>query len=214
MPFSGNAILTALRGGFDLSSAEIAAGAGLTVVQASHGCAVLLRRALIAPAVVASRVRPRYRITPEGAAFLDSGRTIASGPTGPTAHHVKRASLREKIWRALTMTRKGTVPELLRLARSGGEKQAENNARKYLAALQRAGYVVPLTQRRPGTSFYSRGFICWLLVKDTGLLAPVYCSKKRVVFDPNTKEEVTVTCRPNGNSSLSTQWNSTEAIKP
>lgn len=151
-------------------------------------CDVLRRRKFI------EHVRTDcYRITALGRGIVERGGRIRSGPArGATAgkRPVDRKTLRAKVWTALRQLEKGTAGDMLALAKTGTERDALNNARKYLQVLCRAGYVTPLKTREPGTAPTSAGFVRYLLVKNTGPLPPVYHPSEDVVRDPNIGEEI------------------------
>ncbi len=88
------------------------------------------------------------------------------------------------------MLRKATIPELLSFAAIGEEKAADNNVRKYLLALEKAGYLVRDARRVPGIAPTSNGFARWVLIERTGPWAPIYSNRKRHLYDPNTKKEI------------------------
>jgi hypothetical protein len=98
-------------------------------------------------------------------------------------------TLRERVWRALRLRRKASIPDLVMLVAEGGERDIESNIGKYLSALGRAGYLQKLPLRERGTALTSNGYIRWWLVQDTGPLAPVWRVKADTVYDPNTETE-------------------------
>lgn len=203
-------VLTVLNTATDSgnTTAGIARAGGLTPKQVVKSCGTLLRRGF-----VGHIENGRYRINPSGRELLRAGNAVTSGPNGPTGHRENRQTLRERLWRALSLVRKATIPELLDLAAAGVEKNANNNARKYLIALERSGYVIRMGRRIPGTSPTSNGFVRWFLVKESGPKAPVYCGKKHIVFDPNTNEEVSVSCQSRGPNCCQTQSRSTGVFR-
>lgn len=177
-------VLSTLHRGPGFTTEWLATETEFTRKQVSDACAVLVRRGL-----VRSRVEGKFSVTDLGRELLSSGSRIVSGPAGPRGHRPTRSSLRERIWRALLMLRKATIPELLSYAAAGGEKAANNNTRKYLIALERAGYLVRDSRRVPGTSPTSNGFARWILLERTGPKPPMYNPRKKRVYDPNTKKE-------------------------
>ncbi len=182
------AVLTALADAPQATIEQLAAVTGLSHKQISDACALLHRRKFII-----RRSRPGwYQATDAGRELVAARGAIKSGPQGPTGHPPRNRTLRRRLWQALTMVHKATLPELLSLACAGNEKNANNNARKYLIALERAGYLAKMGIRSPGSSPTSNGFARWVLVKETGARPPVYNSRKRLVFDPNTQEEVRI----------------------
>lgn len=116
---------------------------------------------------------------------------LRSGPKQWTAPKVNKNSLRIKVWRAIRIRGKFSIPELTMLVAEGGEKNIVSNIGKYLRALEKAGYIVKLPKREKGTSLTSNGHIrYWLLPeRDSGPQAPVWRVKKETVYDPNTELE-------------------------
>lgn len=136
-----------------------------------------------------------YRVTQDGITALQSNRKIRSGPKGQQATvRVFKDSLRARVWRAIRIRKNFSIPELTGLVARGDERDAECNIRKYLIALEGAGYLIRMKKRIPGTALTSNGFARWRLdlEKNTGPEAPIWRSKKETVFDPNTNEEVTL----------------------
>lgn len=131
-----------------------------------------------------------HQLTPAGIAAWREGAKLRSGPKGA---HIGRktvsGTVRERAWSALRITGKGSIPDVIMLAAEGGERDIANNIGKYFSALERAGYLRQLRVREPGTSPTSNGHVRWLLVRNSGPLAPVWRVKAGTVYDPNTEEE-------------------------
>lgn len=126
----------------------------------------------------------RYRLTAAGAEAVAKGLRIRSGPRQPWLHvrrQVKRTT-RQQVWTALRWLGKACVPELQAVV---GDDAKPANVRKYLTLLERAGYVIRLAAREPGTARTSNGHVRWSLVRDTGPKAPVWRPRLDVVHDPN-----------------------------
>lgn len=119
-----------------------------------------------------------YALSPEGEAHLAAGKTITSGPKGPRVPTpFSPSTLRTRLWRALRLKRVASVDELLVLAAKGTEGNAREDARRYLNALAKAGILDPAYTRS--------GPQRWLLLRDTGPLAPQWNKRQKRVFDPN-----------------------------
>lgn len=134
-----------------------------------------------------------HKLTDAGRAALASGATLRSGPRGQhTGKRVLKDSLRIRVWRAIRIRRKFTLPDLIALVAEGGEKDIESSIRKYLNALTRAGILTELPRRESGTALQSNGYKRWWLTddKDTGPQAPVWLQTRGAVFDPNTEQEL------------------------
>lgn len=143
------------------------------------------------------KVKPgKFLLTPEGRIALEAGANLKSGPKGPSGKARDTAgSLREKVWRLLRIRQKASVPEVVGLL-CDGEATAKtietttNNVQKYLRALRATGYLIEM-RREPGTKPTSNGFKRYLLVRDTGPLAPTRRGKD-CVYDPNEEREYVV----------------------
>lgn len=131
-----------------------------------------------------------HKLTPAGIVAFKQGAKLRSGPKGAhTGRKIVTGTVRERAWSALRITGKGSVPDVIMLAAAGGEKDIAGNIGKYFTALCRAGYLQKLRVRDPGASLTSNGYVRWLLVRNSGPLAPVWRTKAGSVYDPNTEEE-------------------------
>jgi hypothetical protein len=136
-----------------------------------------------------------YRATAAGRAAWREGVRITVGPKGPlTGRRVTaQGKLRPRLWRAIRILKKFTVGDLISIAASEAEhcEPAKLNASalRYLSCLRRAGYIVVLREREPGSAPTSNGFKRYLLLPDrnTGPLAP-QIGKGGTVYDPNLRE--------------------------
>ena len=133
-------------------------------------------------------------LTDSGREAVAAGIKLHSGPTQWTSPKVNKDSLRIRVWRAMRIRRKFSIPDLELLVAQGGEKDITNNIGKYVRALAKAGYLVELAKREAGTAITSNGFKRYWLPedKDTGPQAPVWRKAKETVFDPNTESEVSI----------------------
>src|SRR5690606_11204249 len=109
--------------------------------------------------------------------------------TGPAAP--KQNTFRQRVWKTLRLRRNASSFELIANA-SAGEKAAAENLYHYLRALERGGYVQRLARKAPGTAVTSNGYAVWLLLKDTGPLAPIVSTSKKALRDPNTDEVISL----------------------
>ena len=133
-----------------------------------------------------NQTEPFYRATKAGVRFVDEGKRVTSGPTGPHTgvRRGSQESFRARLWRALRIQKKATIPDLIEVARNA--RDAENitsNALRYLQALESAGIVAKLPTREKGHAPSSPGFIRWAILRDLGPLAPAAGAKRLV--DPN-----------------------------
>lgn len=177
----------------------LASGRCLTMDQLAEALPDLSRRPLSDAAArliergYAERVeRGCFRATGAGLLAHQRGERITSGPRGPMQRkRPVRNGLATRLWRAMRLKGKFTLPALLELA-TRDETQAESTAGRYLRALERAGYVMRLSRRETGTSMTSNGFIRWSLIRDTGEQAPI-ARGDGSVYDPNTGEVMSCT---------------------
>jgi len=128
------------------------------------------------------------KATAEGWAFLSVENEIKPGPTAPRRSKGGSSNLRDRLWKALRLAQKATIPELLELAARGSEINAALNAKDYLNALVRSGHVIRLTRRAPPVWPATTGASRYCLILDTGPQAPTYNPHRKSVFDPNTGE--------------------------
>lgn len=176
--------------------AAIAKHTGLTNRQVADACAKLVQHGYLARQTYSDdSVKPGcYTITDLGKAALDQGTRMTSGPKGPTGKtRPKDNSLRERAWRCLRIRRKASVPELVGLLIDAGASQeqikaAENNLQHYFRPLVRAGYLTEMRREAP-QSMTSNGAKRYLLVRDTGLLAPISQPSQSKVYDQNEEKQ-------------------------
>ncbi|UJX40849.1 winged helix-turn-helix domain-containing protein [Desulfovibrio sp. JY] len=175
MGWSGLAILNALAEGPKLTR-QIAASLGKTRDAARLCLESLCRKGLILSAEGA------HQITDKGRQFLAEGREITSGPCGNAAPSRRALSLRQKAWRAMSIRDGFSLDDLLTMLCDGSEKEPERNLTRYLAALETAGYLLPLARRGEG------GVQRWRLRRDriSGPEAPAFNTQTRRLTDCNT----------------------------
>lgn len=158
---------------------EMVAQTGLPHRSAVAACASLVQRGWV------DRLeRGCFVLSTEGRRALAAGETITSGPIGPLtqrARRPRRRTTRDKMWSAIRITRKF---DLGRLEEISGATTA--NARKFVSALFRAGYLSEL-RRQPGEAPSSNGFKRWLLTEDPGPATPILKADGRL-WDPNRRE--------------------------
>lgn len=134
-----------------------------------------------------------HKLTDAGREAVASGLKLRSGPRGggQTGKRIHKDTLRIRVWRAIRIRRKFSIPDLVSLVAEGGERDIESNIRKYLSALTRAGILTALPRREAGTALTSNGYKRWWLrdEKDSGPLAPVWRQGANTVYDPNTETE-------------------------
>ncbi len=190
MAWTSQALLTAIAKaapGECITAARMVETTGMDAGQIDHSCAKLILHGFI------DRTGPGcYVLTEAGRTAIAEGKKIVSGPKGPTGKARRVAdTVRERAWRAMRIRSKFSLPELVGLVTRDGDKDPESNVRKYLGALQKAGYLVKLPRREAGTAPTSNGYVRWMLLpeRNTGPLAPVWSPGRHSVRDPNTGAE-------------------------
>lgn len=118
-----------------------------------------------------------HELTDKGRAWTEAGLEIHGGPRPGNAKSRTTRTLRAKAWRYLRIRGKASLDDILMTIADGTEATAEQNIRRYLNALVRAGILV---RTRSG----------WLLPSDsnTGIEAPSWNTWTRTVTDVNTGE--------------------------
>lgn len=136
-----------------------------------------------------------YRLTESGKEALATDAELRSGPNGSyQTVRIHKNSLRTRVWRAIRIRKKFSIPEIEPLVASGDEADIVSNIRKYMIALEKAGYLIRMRKREAGGTLTSNGHVRWWLPdeSDTGPLAPVWRPSRNTLFDPNTGKEVTL----------------------
>jgi hypothetical protein len=128
-----------------------------------------------------------YQLTLAGIESRAFGEALTSGPIGPgtTKSRKKKPNLRTRLWRAMCVKQKFTINDLVAICAKGFEKNARENARKYLRALEQAGYLRTLPKQH-GEALTSNGFKRFMLIRQTGPQAPEVKRNGQNVYDPNT----------------------------
>lgn len=162
---------------------------GLSARQIEQGILKLRKHGLV------EKVSPGcHKLTDAGREADAEGLKIRSGPRGggQPGKRIHKDTLRIRVWRAIRIRRKFSIPDLVSLVAEGGERDIESNIRKYLSALTRAGVLTELPRREAGSALTSNGYKRWWLrdEKNTGPLAPVWRQGANTVYDPNTETEV------------------------
>lgn len=143
---------------------------------------------LIGNGLMEKTVKGCLRLTSAGRQAVESGASIRS----------KRAlkdTLRVRVWRAIRIRRKFTVPDIIGLvADETARGDITSNVQKYVRALAKAGYLVELPKRERGTALTSNGHKRYWLTdeKDSGPQAPVCRARVGMVYDPNTETEIDI----------------------
>lgn len=127
-----------------------------------------------------------YRASAAGVAFAQSGKRITAGPNAASERKPLEDTFRARLWRALRVRKKATLPDLIEIARKEGDGDfAHVNAQSWMRSLCAAGIAVKLPTRAEGYAPTSNGFARFALIRDLGPLAPVISSKHLV--NPNAQ---------------------------
>lgn len=137
-----------------------------------------------------------HTVTKAGLEAIAAGAKYRSGPKD-AKHNGKRiwnGTSRIRIWRAMRIRRKFTVPEIITLIADESRGDMTSNVQKYVRALVKAGYLIELPKREAGSALTSNGYKRYWLPddKDTGPEAPVLRARIGTVYDPNTRVEVAI----------------------
>ena len=179
--------LLAKAGATGMPTIKLAQLVGVTAKRTSKAAASLISRRYAVRARIGI-----YEITPAGRAALASGVRISSGPLDKNATVLVRPitnGFRDRCWTSMRLRRIFTIRDLVADAEAG-EKDAENDAGRYVRILISVSYIKAETSREPGTKPGSNGYKRFRLVKNTGPRAPLHRSKLGIVHDFNTGEDL------------------------
>lgn len=157
-------VLAAIAGG-QLDQAAVLAATGLKRTQVQMAVQKLRMRALILI------VTPgHYLITPAGREWAESGKPIVSGQGAKKPRPT--SGLRQRAWWLMVRDGTFTLDGLLYTVATGTERNAEDNLRRYLAALEHTGFIERVPPR-PGAD--AQGQPTWRIVRDRICRkAPIY----------------------------------------
>ncbi len=180
------ALLPELATGGRQNTATLSDALNASRRQVSDAAALLARRELLC--------RPAtgvYQLTKAGHSAAVEGISLTSGPKAPHGKvHVHQDTFRERAWRSMRIRRRFTIGDVVADAARESEKDAHNNAARYVGILRKAGYLRELPRRWPGTAPGSNGFKVFSLIQNTGPRAPVWRQARSVLHDFNTGEDV------------------------
>ncbi len=184
MPWTTETILKAVvlaPGEECVTEARIAELTGLTAKQVEQSTLKLRKHGFLT-----KTGRGCHKVTQAGKDVVMAGGKLRSGPKGPEYGQRHRdPGLRQKVWNVLRMGKKRTIDDILMIVVEGTERDARNNVRKYLQALAKAGYLTVMPQREAPLNMTSNGCLRYLLVDDTGPIAPVMSVARGMVYDRN-----------------------------
>lgn len=152
------------------TTAEISDAAGLDRKAAIEACCKLVVSELIERVEVGC-----FRLTPAGRDVASGARIIKSGPRGRMGKtRVSRSTtLRQRAWAAMRLQKRFAVTDIVTLAATGRDNDPEAHLVGWFRALTKAGYLAELPRRIAGTAPSSPGYKCWVLLRDTGEMAPL-----------------------------------------
>ncbi|MEW5905135.1 MAG: hypothetical protein AB1722_12430 [Pseudomonadota bacterium] len=195
MAWNAEQILTAIRdNGLSecVTEARLLDLTGLSKRQVQDSCRLMRHHGLLVKTEEGC-----HTVTQAGMEAIKSGAHYRSGPKD-AKHNGKRIwndTTRIRIWRAMRIRRKFTVPEIVTLvAHEDMHNDPTSNVQRYVRALVKAGYLIELPKREKGSALTSNGYKRYWLQddKDTGPQAPVLRARVGKVFDPNTGIEVAI----------------------
>lgn len=180
MSWNGEKLLTAIGQSNPrhcITEAHLVELTGLLVTQVRQSASTLISNGLME-----KTTKGCLKLTSAGRHAVASGKS-----TRP--HRALKDTLRARIWRAIRIRRKVTVAEIISLvADETARGDITSSVQKYIGALAKAGYLIEMKRREPGTALTSPGMKRWWLSDhmDTGPQAPVWYMEKKRVYDPNT----------------------------
>lgn len=177
---AATALLRELAGG-RMDRAEARARLGLNSRQLSEALSRLTLRGY------AEAGDAGLALTEAGIAASARGEVITGGPKGQVK--IVCDTFRERAWSAMRARRAFTIGDIVTDAARDGDQRPHDNAARYISRLCQAGFVKEQARRRPGTAPGSNGFKVFVLVRRSGLQAPVWRTEANVVHDPNTGED-------------------------
>lgn len=159
----------------------------LTPKQVENACQRLLRHEFIARSGQGC-----HRLLPAGIQAIEQGQALHSGPKGPqeSGQRQRNPGMRQRIWNALRSGKKLTIDDVIMRVAEGDEQDPRSNVGHYIRALAQAGYVLEMPIREKPMNLTSNGAKRWLLISDTGPLAPTVRVSRKTIYDPNLEREV------------------------
>lgn len=100
-----------------------------------------------------------------------------SGTPGMMQRRRPGLDIRQQAWNSIRVLKRFTTAQIEATA-----EISRDNLRKYLKALDRAGYLVMVRPKQNGKSL---GHAVWRLARDTGPRAPIVRTDSSGVYDPN-----------------------------
>lgn len=189
--------LPVIEVGMAILHSDLVNACELTTKQVCTACTTLEKHGyLLRQKYADGSVKPgHYQLTELGVNAIAGGMKSMRLTSGPKAPHgtprSNAGTLRERVWRLLRIKDGATamsVTDLLStLIDADGNVNingAKNNVQKYLQQLKRAGYLAEVRRAAP-TSLTSNGEKRYLLIRNTGPLAPILKVSKSLVFDQN-----------------------------
>ena len=175
MAWGGLAILNALADGPKLTR---------QLTATLDGPASSLRRCLrnLAERGLVTTAEGAHQITDKGRRALSEGHEVTSGPCSGNAASRRGPTLRQRAWRLMRIRDGFSVEDLLGTLCDDNEGDPGRNLRRYITALEAAGYLSPFRRRGEG------GGKRWFLRREmnTGPEAPALNTRAKRLTDHNT----------------------------
>ncbi|MDR6952648.1 hypothetical protein J2X65_002007 [Ancylobacter sp. 3268] len=132
-----------------------------------------------------------YQLTESGLSFLASGAPLKSGRKGPRdkVRRPKTENFRQRAWAAMRLQSRFVQADILMLAARPDDGDAASNLRTFVMLLVRAGYLIVLPDRVPGSGLTRTPQKVFRLTRNTGELAPAFRETRGVMHDANTGED-------------------------
>jgi len=131
-----------------------------------------------------------YRLTDAGRSCLADGAAIKVGRHRRLhgQRYPQRDTVRQRAWTAMRLRRRFVAGDILTLVRrpDDDERRTREHLVRWFGELENAGYLARLPDRRGDGKPTSNGEIAWVMVRDTGEIAPTI-KENGGVFDHNTR---------------------------
>lgn len=181
-----NIILDGLGMGCCLTVDQLHESLGLERTQITSAVARMIGQEIIERVEIGC-----YQLTKIGLEAIENGLDIGLGKSKIPIESTNRDmadTVRQRAWNLMRIRSTFSYDELAMAADRGNIKNTRKSIQRYMCKLVAADYVIEFGPRIPGGKLTSNGFKTFMLVRNTGPLAPTFQEKKRRIFDHNNKE--------------------------